>query len=331
MKILLIKHGALGDVLRVTPVIHTLSENGYIIDVLTSGIGSKVLKNNPHVNKMYILKNKKNCIKLFFLLKTLKKKHYDYVVNFETMKQIDKFCIKLNYSNHICSSNIKVENPNLNVIDLFYEYIKPIVKSFKKYNNEIYPTDSDINYVNNFLEKFPGDTRKIGIHIGTSKTDRLFKKNFYDVRLWPEENYIKLIKMIVEKKHTVFLTGSKLEKTINKKIIKNVSSRNIVDTAGDFNIQQLHVFINQMDWFISSDTGPAHIAASTPVKQICLCGPTDGKNSAPKDKKNYFLVQKNSDDCPPCYGIDNERKKKCKNNICMKNIKVEDVYNIIVN
>jgi len=150
-----------------------------------------------------------------------------------------------------------------------------------------------------------------------------------DVRLWPIDSYIKLIQQLVDKQYSVFLTGTRLEKTINEKVLKAVGHAHVVDTSGKFNIQQLQVMIARMDCFISGDTGPAHIAASVPVRQICLCGPTDAGHSAPMKDSNLYLIQKNPEDCPPCYAIDERRKRNCSDNRCMTNIRVEDVAEIV--
>lgn len=327
MKTLVLKLGALGDVLRVTPVIHSLHDRGHDIDVITSVVGADVFNNNPYVKNTYRIRQKRNAFELYMLRKNLRKSRFDNVINFESRKTIRSVFEKLNCNKYLGCENLLPGRENVNAF--FYKCVRELIEpDASMYPNELFPSEEDIQYVDVFLSRF-GAVKKVGIHVGTSKTNRLLTKNLFDVRLWPIDNYIKLIKKLVEKGNMVFLTGSRPEKTINEKIVRTIGNARVVDTSGKFNIQQLQALIAQMDWFISGDTGPAHVAASVPVKQICLCGPTDADHSAPWKTSNLYRIQKNPDDCPPCYATDKERKRNCRINRCMMNITVEDVLKII--
>lgn len=327
MKILVVKLGALGDVLRVTPVIHSLHDGGHDIDVVTSAVGTHVLRNNPYVKRIYRIRHKKNVFELLFLKRVLQKNRYEHVINFESFEKVRTVFKDLHSGKYVGCEDVGSKEGNVNSV--FYEYIRELMKpGAPMYSNELFPTGEDKKYVAGFLGRF-GNTKKMGIHVGTSKTNRLFTKNFFDVRLWPIDNYIELIQKLVEKQYAVFLTGSLTEKTINEKIVKSVGHPQVVDTSGKFNVQQLQVLIASLDCFVSGDTGPAHVAASVPVRQICLCGPTDANHSAPRKDSNLFLIQKNPGHCPPCYATDQVRKRKCRKNTCMTNISVEDVLKVI--
>ena len=57
MKILLIKQTSLGDVLHMTPVIRALKKwkPESEIDIVTDKRALEILKNNPYINKLYVL------------------------------------------------------------------------------------------------------------------------------------------------------------------------------------------------------------------------------------------------------------------------------------
>jgi len=330
MRCLVVKTGAFGDCLRITSIVHTLSDLKYNIDIFTSTAGEIIFKNNPFVNKIYKVKHTRNFIEMFLIIRKIRKNNYDLIINFETAERIVKAISELNFKRYIDFKQINVDE-KLNIYDYNYKFIELITDNFRKYKYEIYPTKLDIDKVNKFLDIYK-DKKKISIHIGSSKTNR-FLKNKYDLRLWQFEKYVELIDYLLKENFVVFLTGSKNEKTINEEIIKKLQIKNdfIVDTAGKFNLQELYYFLANNDLFISGDVGVAHIAAAANVKQICLCGATDGSISAPPSRQNYFLIQKNPIDCPPCYGIDKSRQKKCKTNKCMNNINVKDIITVLSN
>ncbi|HOK41612.1 MAG TPA: glycosyltransferase family 9 protein, partial [bacterium] len=297
-KILIIKIGAMGDILRITPVVHSLSDFGFQIDILTSRIGKEIFKNNPFVNNIYILYHKRNFLELFFLLSKLKRVKFNYLINFESFNMIRKFANRLNADKII---NLNDFFEYINVIELFYLAVNKIMPNsvYNKYSIEIYPSQKDKEKIDNFLIPF-NTKKKIVFHIGSSKTNRLLNKNFNDIRLWDINNYLKTIQKLLEQNYYIFLIGSKLEKVINRKIKEKINHKNLI-IIHNFSLQELFYFISKCDWFISSDTGPAHLAAGTKINQICLCGPTDAEISAPMKRKNLFILQKNNENCPPCY------------------------------
>ncbi|MFC1475344.1 glycosyltransferase family 9 protein, partial [Candidatus Zixiibacteriota bacterium] len=80
--------------------------------------------------------------------------------------------------------------------------------------------------------------------------------------------------------------------------------------------------------FIGNDSGPAHLAAAVGANIVVLSGADDPKSTSPmvKNKRMLYLDEL---ECISCV------KNKCplKNEaymMCMKSIKVDDVYNTIL-
>jgi len=55
MKLLIIRMGAFGDMLIITPVIRFFKNRGYEIHVLTSERGQQILKNNPNIHTLHFM------------------------------------------------------------------------------------------------------------------------------------------------------------------------------------------------------------------------------------------------------------------------------------
>ena len=103
MKILLIKQTSLGDVLHMTPVIRALKKwkPEAEIDIVTDKRALGILKNNPYINKLYVLDIYKcekeifksplkffSTIKEFFShIKEVRKKKYDIAIDLQGLER----------------------------------------------------------------------------------------------------------------------------------------------------------------------------------------------------------------------------------------------------
>ena len=103
MKILLIKQTSLGDVLHMTPVVRALKKwkPEAEIDIVTDKRALGILKNNPYINKLYVLDIYKyekeifksplkffSTIKEFFShIKEVRKKKYDIAIDLQGLER----------------------------------------------------------------------------------------------------------------------------------------------------------------------------------------------------------------------------------------------------
>jgi heptosyltransferase-1 len=101
--------------------------------------------------------------------------------------------------------------------------------------------------------------------------------------------------------------------------IRTLSPHAVLSLAGDFNLAELRELIGRAALFVGPDSGPMHIAASTPTPIVALFGPTLPANFSPWQAL-ATLVEKPYD-CRPC------RQRKCVSGDvrCLKTITVDDV------
>ena len=93
------------------------------------------------------------------------------------------------------------------------------------------------------------------------------------------------------------------------------------DFAGKLTITQTAKVLSQLDLFISTDTGPMHIANILDIPLISMFGPTLTSKSAPRGKKSTVLMSGLS--CSPCQEMGSFFT--CQKNLCMDSISVGDV------
>jgi len=95
--------------------------------------------------------------------------------------------------------------------------------------------------------------------------------------------------------------------------------------AGKLSLEQTAQTINNAKLSISIDTGIMHLASVLNCNLIAIHGPTSPKRWGPLSSKAHFVYLNKS--CSPCISLGFE--SKCTNNICMTDITLKDITNII--
>ena len=186
----------------------------------------------------------------------------------------------------------------------------------------------------NQLYKLNSDIQSIQISDGeqlnlVNEKYILINPNASDLRLerrWSEDSFIELITLLSNKleDYKIVLIGSKSESDYVNKLIARLNIENkLISLAGKTDILGLIAVIKNANLFITNDTGPMHIAFSTMTTTLALFGPCSpvqyGINS------NAFTIYENLY-CSPC--VHDFVWPPCRgNNICMKAIKVDTVFN----
>ena len=146
-------------------------------------------------------------------------------------------------------------------------------------------------------------------------------------RKWVETNWIKLIKLLIDKTgYIILLSGSPSERDyLQTEIVDKIEQKylkHIINIAGQFNIKEFIFIIRSSALFITVDSGPYHLGVLENTKMVSLWGPENPfLYGMPKD--NQIFIYKNIY-CSPC--VKQTYSPPCKgNNICMKNISVDEV------
>lgn len=157
------------------------------------------------------------------------------------------------------------------------------------------------------------NTKKIVIHVGAGN-------RFRD---WGMENFSALIERLTKNDMTVFLIGnSPDEKERGHSLEKSRAVRNL---TGGLSIVETLFLISRSTVYFGVDSGPLHLASLTSTPLVALYGPNIPEVSGPWRKKDVTIIQLPLK-CRPC------SQRKCVYDIikCMKNIKMENVYEEII-
>ena len=88
-KILIIREGAIGDVVHTTNVFRSIKETypNVEIDYVTGPVPAQLLQNDSRLNRVIVLESKKYSY-LFKLASQLRKEKYDLIINLQTTKKL---------------------------------------------------------------------------------------------------------------------------------------------------------------------------------------------------------------------------------------------------
>ena len=327
MKVLIIRCGALGDLVYATSVIDALKleyGNNTIIDFVCTPGSSKLFEADSRVNQVFLLKHKK--IPLFFskekrkIVQYSKKHSYDMLINFEHGKQFKDLATSV-YATKKFGSFFDFQALPKNIVHMV-DIIKYIYRNAvsKKVLETSYPkllgTDSKVikkqyNLPKNYIIVSPSNSHQ--------------KKNRLNYRAWENQKWIALIKLLSDQMPVVVI-GNRGEDIFFEKL--RPYPLNVIDLVAKTSLSDLIGIIEGASALIATDTGTAHIASATNTEVFTLIGPTPAEQTGPyKTPSNKVHILSANLECSPCYKT--SRMKQCLDNICMKNISTEMVYDSI--
>ena len=329
-KILIVKIGAIGDAVMSLSMINEIDKKyaGSEITWLCGNIISPLIRSIPRINKVVSLNEKKLLtgtkfeqatvifkvwIKFFLnkfdlVINTQRDKRYDLLVLTTIKKEYRSFTGKDRKNQLIQGRYHAAEYARLiHYID-DWELPEPVLPKL----NLPYDKNTDELIAKSKKKKIiltPGGAQNI-INGGIQ-------------RKWPAEYYKTLAKSLMEKFDdcSIILAGSKDDEYV----ISGFRNLPVINLIGKTTLVDLVNLYNKCDLLITHDTGLLHIAKLSDINTIALFGPVNPVERVGKNEKIDSIWIGNDLPCSPCYN--GKSFADCKNNICMKNISVETVFN----
>ena len=327
MKILVIKLGAIGDVLRTTSILKGLKEKYKAkIDWLTRENSYEILMNNRLIDNVFVIEDFK-----------LKEK-YDLVINLDEELEACRTATEAGKKIVGCyleNNEIKYTDDSREWFDmgLASRLGKEKADELKKRNKKTYQgiisgilgikqaeimlslDKAELEFAGEFAEKNNIKKKDLVIGLNTGAGKRWQFK-----RLGEEKTAELADRLAKELNAKVILFGGKDEKVRNMKI-KSLAKEKIIDAGCDNSLLEFAALLNLCNVVVSSDSLALNIALALKKKVVVFFGPT-----SPTEIEMYGLGKKIVPDlgCVCCY------KRECdiKPN-CMMAIKVEDIFNAV--
>jgi len=336
--ILIIRSGGIGDVLMTTPLIRTIKSKypESKIDYLTGNWSKDALEGNKDINEVISFDDeiifKKKLLKVFGLIKSLKKKEYDlcFVLDKSWHWGVFAYLSNVGFRIGFDRFNEGFAN-NLNVLydgskyELDYYMAIAGLLGIKKADKNmlLYLSEKDKKFGDDFLlNNNLKNKTLIGIAAGGAENPG----QKMHVKRWPKEKYIEFVKLILKEKKNaaVLLFGGKNDTALNESIVKETDKIRTYNLAGKTTIKQAAALMRKCKVFVTHDSGTMHMAAAVKVPLIVLFGATNPKRFAPRGS----MVIKREVDCSPCYDVYGGYNRNCKSVECM-NISAQKVYDAL--
>lgn len=340
-RILIIRSGAIGDTLMVTPLIRALRRQfpDAYLGMISSQTAFDVLRYNPHLNEVFPVTYRHFPIWLSYqkqqIVRHFRKLKLDIILSLEAHSDFTKLACQigakkiLTYDENFQCDNLQyfpaVSNRHSVETHLLAGEICG-VKSDGNYLECFYPSEID-DALRKRLINLGIDEKDlvVGIHAGWGSRQQ--HPTNTRLRSWSAERFAEVARWVYENYGAkIVLTGTKTDRPLNDFIIQ-ASNVPCLNLAGQFSLVESAALIQRMSLYLTIDSGPAHLAAAIGTPVITLWGPGIITATAPLAGKGPVKILYSPPPCAPCYGT--PQMKSCQDNICMKQITVEDVKTAI--
>lgn len=281
--LLLRNEGTIGDMVVYSPLVKTLYESGYIVDLLLTKSSSVVMTKSPYVRNIYeaddvctedYLKSFKHSVP-DSIMKTLNDNHYDLVIDpslFDTpvhrmplLREINARSVlgfnKWKNINHY-SASLDFKNGTEHItktVQLIAEYMKLSSINLRPYN--LYIPDNISDEVKKFLNSL-NNKQKVIINIFAGNKERCFS----------QQQLSSIIDKIREKYAHTDIILLDHRKEISLPLADNV----VINPFRT--LQHVMALICQADLIITPDTSIVHISAAWEKPLICVYKNVDDNN-----------------------------------------------------
>ncbi len=316
MKILIIKLGALGDVINTFPLIVALKkETNARIDWLVAPLSHSLVAAHTCVDHAILFDKNKLATSIPEVLDKIRQTPYDITLDLQRLFKSGLFTMASKSRRRIGFDKARCKEASW----LFpFERIKP--------------SDPEAHMLLQYME--------FGAHLGIDHAPVSWKIPRQDIRYpdlpsqygvlnigatkaanqWHPSNFAVLAKKIEKLQYLPCVITGGPEDRAKAGVIKSEAGNAVMDLTGKTTLPELIEIIAGAQWVISCDTGPMHLAAALDTPLIALFGPSNPERTGPF-KGNVILKKMH---CMPC------NKTQCKAPFCMEAITPEDVLGQLI-
>ena len=293
-KVLIIRFSSIGDIVLTTPIVRCAKAQlkDSKIHFVTKDVFKSVLINNPNIDKLHTFKED-----ISEIYDELIAENYEVVIDLHKnlrslrlkrkLKAKNYSFDKLNFKKFLAVNFKQIHKlPNKHIVDRYFETVAPIgVKSDGK----------GLDYFIN--EKETVDITTLIPNLHQKEFVALVVGGSYYTKKIPQNKLEQICQVI---QLPIIILGGKEDKPIGDALLKKFPQ--LINTCGQFSINQSASIIKQADWVITSDTGLMHIASAYNKKIISIWGntiPEFGMSPYLPNPNNMLLEIKNLE-CRPC-------------------------------
>lgn len=292
IKIMIIKLGALGDVVRTLAILPALKEKYPESEIywITKSNALELFESNPYIKKVFALP-----------YNPTKKDAFDILYNFDIEEEATKLASEINaktklgfYSNEGFPAAFNLPSEYyLNT--LFDDELKKTNKKtyqqmmfesaelkWKNQHCPIFLSKKDEQYAENFVKENNINLKKlIGIHMGASPR--------WPSKVWHEDNLKEFIEKAKQKGYEILLFGGPNEEEKHRKLVEELESKGVKVFINNpkNTLKEFTSLVNICEKMVCSDSLALHVslAMRKPTMGLFFC-------TTPHEVEDYNLLKK---------------------------------------
>lgn len=328
-RILVIKVGALGDVILAGPSLRMLRKKfpqAHLSLLVDSRFGP-VLSGCPYLNEVLLLDREKvrSWIWLVRLAKRLRREAFDLSIDFQNTKRThllaflagipDRYGFRRGLFGWLLNHpDLSFAVPDSPVRHQFRILSRLGISQLEEKLELWADPRSEAEVLRRFQEKgILPEEKIVGLAIGSSPR--------WPTKRWPIEYFHSLAERLAKELGCrILFIGSEED----RRVLGEVRNGRFVDFVGQTSLPELVSLIKQLQVLVTGDTAPLHIASALGVPTVALFGPTDPRRHLVA--MNTATVFMRRLPCQPCY------KGVCRYSeplACLKRIGVEEVFQAV--
>ena len=336
--ILLIRLSSLGDIVLTSPAIRAVRQHfpQARISMLVAEQSADLLTENPHLDEVIPFDRKakgKDTGEMRRVIRLLRDRDFDLAIDFQRKFRTSLIAYlsgarcRVGYhqpNGFLCTVRVPDRNnkairakriASAHAINCYFEMLHAIGVEATDRTLELFITDADRAFSDEIIatKGIEADRPKVGLFPGAG----------WELREWMPERFAAIGDRVA--KHfdaQVLLFGGPHEGELVQQV-EDLMTTEAISLVGSLHIRQLAALIEQCNLFVTNDTGPMHVAAAMQTPTVALFGPGDHIRFQPLDPIHTTI--RHHVPCNPCKQFTN----KCKNNICMKLITVDEVWETV--
>lgn len=326
MKILLVKLGAVGDVVHTLPALHSLRKS--FPDAFIAWVVEKkalqVIRDNPDIDEIIIFERKElektykeeglfAALRFLFQFgKQLKSYNFDIAIDFQTLFKSGIITYLSGAKKRVgfdkwrelnkLFTNSRLKSNKKHTIDKYLDLVESLGASPDSAPVKIYYSKEDDNYIANFIKAGALEGKKwIAINPGASWTSKL----------WGSERYAMLCDLLNEASIAHVVIWGPGEEKIVSDIVEKAKNKPLL--APPTTIKQLACLLEQSALYVGGDTGPMHMAVAMGTPVLGIFGPSDPERNGPYGEGQKVL--QSEIECIKCW------KRNCPTSLeCMEKV-----------
>ena len=323
-KILLIRLSSLGDIVLTTPAIRAVRAhfpNAYIA-MLVAKQSAEILRENPHLNEIITFDQRakdKDTGEMLRIIRHLRARKFTLAIDLQRKFRTELLmsfsgAVKRIGKGRFCTVRVH-EQGNKHATAHYFDLLHAAGIPAEDQRLELFLAESDRLAATQQFDAAGVNNKAL--------TVGLFPGAGWKLREWMPERFAAIGDRLVGhfNANILIFGGPKEAKLVQT--VANLMNAHAIPFAGNLQVRELAACLEKCDLFLTNDTGPMHIAAAVGTPTVSLFGPGNHIRFQPLGTLHQTL--RHAVPCSPC----KQFTDKCKDNICMKGIGVDEVWESI--